>query len=831
MTLDFTGGWKLWQGALLGAALAVAAWRLYRREMGTGMLPGLRAGAVLMAVMMLTGPVLHHRKVTGERARVIVFVDASESMGLADPSMETGRKLLAARRRGWIPGGALDTRPVEAAEALGRARRDPAAFGREIEAAAELMAGSPAADRFRDEVRLPARDPAKAEAAAHAAGRWERDLRLSFEQSAVAQVASGNPELRAAVARFDGLSRWKRAEAILGGGLLERLEAKHRVEVRALTGPLPGGPAEKVTNLADGISARLGDREEGRVAAVLLSDGGHNDGGSPLALARMLGSRGIPLFTIGMGVASPPPDLAVLEVNGPVSVFYRDRLKGEIILKDDMPPGRPFVARLESGGTVLWTKSLITDGSHRRSVPFDFAVQPLAEKRTGGRGGDLQVLSLPLEVTASVSPVEGELEPGNNARALHTRVTMQRRKLLLLDGRSRWEFRYLRNLFERDPQWEVNAILADRTGPGRFPADRDALFAYDLIIFGEVPRQTFTRMEELVWIREFVEKRGGGIIFIDGRRGHLGTYAEAKELGPLFPVDWKTEPAGIRPASLRLSRVGALQGALSLASEPARNAELWSVLAAPHWVAPSRALPGSEVLVEAVAGERAVPALAFRRFGAGRVLYVGIDETWRWRYEVGDRYHEKFWSQAARWIMEPPFAVRDRFAAIDASESGDLRVRLWDAGGRPVSQAGAEAYVFRGDAKVVTVRLVPDENAGGLFHGAAGALPPGRYEVAVGGTGLPETARAEFVVRPRDAGERALLTCDEDLLRSMAAQSSRGEYLREEESDWLEGRLEPLSQEKIVETDTALWQSWWWFLPLVGLLTVEWGVRKWRGLV
>jgi hypothetical protein len=55
---------------------------------------------VFLAILMLTGPVLHHRKVVGERGRVLVFVDASQSMKLTDEPMEVSRKLLAARRLG-----------------------------------------------------------------------------------------------------------------------------------------------------------------------------------------------------------------------------------------------------------------------------------------------------------------------------------------------------------------------------------------------------------------------------------------------------------------------------------------------------------------------------------------------------------------------------------------------------------------------------------------------------------------------------------------------------------------------------------------------------------
>ncbi len=339
-----------------------------------------------------------------------------------------------------------------------------------------------------------------------------------------------------------------------------------------------------------------------------------------------------------------------------------------------------------------------------------------------------------------------------------------------------------------------------------------------------------------------MEKRGGGLIAIDGRRGHLASFAETKEMGPLLPVDWKGESAGGRPSKLRLSERGAQVGHLSLVSGTEPNDDVWASLQPPHWVAPARALPGAETLVEAVVGERKVPALVTRRVGAGRVLYCGFDESWRWRYEVGDRHHQRFWNQIARWIMEPPFAVKDARVSLDAGkvfyahgERAEIRARLRDAQGRPVEKAGAvEALLVRDGQKAGSVKLVPDENAGGIYTGqTAPLLQGGRYEVRLRAEGFSEgetRARCEFAVRAREAGELASLGANEELLRQMAAHSG-GEFFREEEASAVAARLEPLSKEKIVESTTVLWQSYWWFLPIVLLATVEWILRKWAGML
>ena len=48
-------------------------------------------------------------------------------------------------------------------------------------------------------------------------------------------------------------------------------------------------------------------------------------------------------------------------------------------------------------------------------------------------------------------------------------------------------------------------------------------------------------------------------------------------------------------------------------------------------------------------GRRDTGIFVEQNYGFGRVLFVGIDSTWRWRYRVGDTYHHRFWGQLVRW--------------------------------------------------------------------------------------------------------------------------------------------------------------------------------------
>ncbi len=140
------------------------------------------------------------------------------------------------------------------------------------------------------------------------------------------------------------------------------------------------------------------------------------------------------------------------------------------------------------------------------------------------------------QATAGVKSVQFLLQPlaseeniANNAMTRLVNVSGDKRRILYVEGEPRWEYKFIRRAADDDHSVQIVSML--RTTENKiyrqgisdpkeladgFPVKAEDLFKYDGIIIGSVEAGYFTpRQQEL--LREFVDKRGGGLLFLGGR--------------------------------------------------------------------------------------------------------------------------------------------------------------------------------------------------------------------------------------------------------------------------------------------------------------------------
>src|SRR5262249_9498407 len=132
----------------------------------------------------------------------------------------------------------------------------------------------------------------------------------------------------------------------------------------------------------------------------------------------------------------------------------------------------------------------------------------------------------------------------------------------------------------------------------------------------------------------------------------------------LLPVEDVRVVKPLQGFPMTLTREGRRTPFLEMEATPPESAQRWAQLPPHFWGGVGRAKPAAAALAyyrdaaqpppkadedadERLGGEQAL--LARQHYGHGQVLFVGVDSTWRWRYQTGDTYHHRFWGQVIRW--------------------------------------------------------------------------------------------------------------------------------------------------------------------------------------
>lgn len=832
--LRFATDWPVWGVLGLAALIGVGTMVLYLRESHrvaspwSWLLPGIRATAIVLAFLMLAGPVWHRRQIIGAPARVVWALDRSASMSESDSQTQS---------------------------AIGGSRS-------RLRRATDRLFGS--ADQ----------------------SGWIEDLDethlmevVVFDQTS---TKAWDSELPRVGPEDGGFGVESQARSVLDSKTSELLSVANG-NLTDLSAPLTDAMNQTLRQIPDQV--QTDESASAQRVMVLMSDGRESVGQTDSAeIAERLAQTGWQVHTVGMGSLEEPPDIGVVDVDVPQRVADDGRLAGQVMVKHFGHADQSVRVQIRSGDTIVWSESIEIQLDGKTAVPFDFPVEELMSKISSSdlRGVNRDSVVLPLTAEVSLATddetvfdstnVVTNRSPNNNTVDFRVAAASRDRELLILDGSSRWEMRYLRNLFMRDPAWRVDTVLfgagTDKPSaqrgeePGQMPNSARAWATYDAVILGEVPPDQWTA-EDSQRLSEFVS-RGGGLIVVDGR------YDRIKELVSTVNSDSIEDPnplAGLIPVrfdSIDLDAIssedatpseidfivptdsGVAHPVMLLDSDSKPIEKAWQSLPAPTVVSSTIAMPDAEVWAEAVdknGGRR--PWLVTRLFGAGRVFYLASDQTWRWRYKLESRLHRRFWNQLMTAAMQPPYAVRDEFVAIGTDkidyaigQPATIRARLLQENvgnmdGELMANTTVDALLLKDDQIVATIPMRLEDAQRRTYIGQTQGLPEGQYDVRVRASGFDADAlkaSSPIWVQPPRSGELDRTSVDETTLKRIA-QAGGGTYVHESSLDDLYSRIAPMSRGRIVESDTALWQTWWVFLLIVSLLAIEWCLRKKVGLV
>ena len=765
LSLVFERPIPAWAWLLIGLAALGIAWWSYRRLAGAtrgstrvvrGGLVVLRTLTLLLVVLLISGPSLRFARERVERDGLLVLVDRSRSLAIAD-----------------APGG----------------------VSRDEEASAFLRAAEPTLAEI------------------------SRTKDIEF------------------VGFAEGAFALEKARGEGSGDAEAAKDSAGKASLRPVLGELGGNSTDLDGAIRQALSLRAGRPLSG---VVVVSDGRSATPVSGESL-RVLERDSTPVFAVALGSRQRVGDAAIVAVGAPARAFVRDRV--------------PVEVRLDRGGVAGALTVRLVDASSgaeiaRREVPDrgdaqageETVVLDGAADSAGSRAWRVEIVS-----------ERPDLVRENDVREVPVEFVDRAIRVLYIEGSSRWEYRYFKNLLlrEKDLDSSIMLLSADRDfaqegnmAITRLPRTKEEFGAYDLFVIGDVPSGFFSP-DQLAILRGEVSERGAGLLWIGGERATPSSW-EGTLLADLFPFK---PPLSLEPrvgaSLLRPTETASRLGVLRLSDDsesgwPAMLSDTaleWPRLRYVQSIPRSRLKPTAEVLADALGvgatAQDASAAVLRMRFGAGEIVFVGTDEIWRWRYGQGERYPERFWIPLVRLLARESLVAGDRRATLAAmpsriapGESTVVRLGLSDEETAAKTPGVVPVSVLDAQGELVSRLELAREGSE-----ASAVLPgdrAGRFTLVADDPAFGRVSATLDVVRR-----------DDELRRGDADHEALEELVRRTGGRMLDGasvaelaRLLPqrarVSDESVVR---SIWDTAIAFGAVVALLCVEWIGRRMLRLV
>ena len=643
----------------------------------------------------------------------------------------------------------------------------------------------------------------------------------------------------------DGATREAKAVQVLNSGVLAGLQKRFQTRlysldvrlsrVSSVAGLAASAPATRISESLKQLAEETSGLPLG--AVVLLSDGSDNTGGIDRETMAALRERRIPVHTVGFGREQTTRDVEINDVEVAPRSLAGSRLAAAVSFHQRGYAGRKSMLRVRNGAKTVGA----------REVTF-------------GRDGEVQGETLLFDVGSagetafqfSIDPLPDEENPSNNSVERLVDVQADKRRILYMEGEPRWEYKFIRRAEDDDPNVQLTSMV--RTTENKiyrqgidnpseladgFPSSNQSLFGYQGLIIGSVEVGYFTPEQQAV-IKQFVDQRGGGLLFLGGRFALADGGWSSSSLADLLPVVLPNrKDTFVRdPATAELTATGAGSIICRLAEDPESNAQRWKHL--PYLMNYQDAgtpKAGAVVLAQMSTGHGRLPLLITENYGRGRTAVFATGGSWRWRMSLPleDQSHATFWRQLLRWLVtDTPGRVTASVASPMLFDDGhvQLSAEVRDKDYLPESDAQVEAHISGPGGNSGVVELTPDPATAGLYHGEWTAEAPGSYQAEmVAKAGDTEAGRDIIGFERMDGVAENFHTEQNRELLEKLSEETGGRYWRPQELSRLPSEISYSEAGITVRETKDLWNMPAVFLVILALLCTEWLLRRKWGIV
>lgn len=677
----------------------------------------------------------------------------------------------------------------------------------------------------------------------------ERD-RMLVASGLCESSASPTPDEREAI---DRMPRHELVASVLANQAsvsLKALMQRFDVTINAVADQIVPIPLDRQTGRlseipnADGASTHLGDaivsvldqagsRTVGGI--VLLSDGRNTGGRSLSESAAAASNSGAPVFAVPAGSSARQRDVAITDVFTSGLVSVGDTARVAVTIESDGFDGRLVGIDLNDGQTQLDHKEINLRTGEQQTLDLTF------------RALEAGVRHLVVRVTPLAE--EPETLHGNNTQSAVLRVSAEKSRVLYVEGMPRWDFRFLRNAMRRDrglagresqePDIVLEAEAQRHAGPltEALPHRPEILSDYHTVILGDATPRLLTSAF-LNALARAVKDKGVGLIIAAGPMAMPHQFGEP--ITSLMPVRIDPRVSGLeaptfRPFRVQLGPEGIVHEMTRLFDDPQKNQSVWSQMPFFYWcAATTRLAPAASSLMVnagAMTDYGKAPLIAYHYAGAGKVLFVGMDSTFTWRQNAGDRYFYRFWGQTIRFVARRDIPERTSWLEVRPlrariGEYAHLELMAYTATGMPLDSAVVMVDASSADS-IAAIPLAADPQVPGRYTGSWKVTSVGEVRFQYGAADSA-TAEARIFAAPDDAEFRRP-DVDRMALEALSHQTS-GRIVELPDLNTIPEIIQGEPTNVRIYREATLWDNWLVLALLVTLYSLDVAIRRLTGL-
>lgn len=656
---------------------------------------------------------------------------------------------------------------------------------------------------------------------------------------------------------FNSQSRWDRLCNLLRDSqpLLDELQEKHNIQIvyYSFAGDVVDFDAAAK---AEGKRTDFGNmlrflfdrhsRERNLRGLLVLSDGADNGTRLP-PLPEAAKWRGVPCpvhtFAFGQPTAADrQPDIALTAINvepSPVPIKAKMTVKGLIDAAGFLDA--PVLVHL-----LIDDKEVLSQQEKLAKFKDNEVRMVVDAPATPGE----------IKVTLKVDPLPGEMSALNNEISTYATISKEGISVLLVDRLRAGEPQRICDALSADPR--IRLYLAwrqtDRPDPKQTDLFEFAKQHYDVIIVGDVSanRMAPSNPKVLAQIHELVAN-GAGFLMMGGSETFANSDWQGTDIAKLLPVELDVRGQSDDLVKMVPTTQGLAHFVLRLDNNEARNKALWDQL--PELQGYTRLGKPKEPLAIVLARTpTGIPLLVAQSYGKGRTVAFAADTTHHWerlgqpKDFRGVEAHHRFWRQMVYWLARQDEAegtvwVKPNARRLRAGEALGFSVGIRGKGGVDLKGGKFEVTVATPDKTEPAVQTAQDKGEErGTFARTDAA---GEYKLTVRGQAKDAdgqeargAASVRFLVYEDDA-ERLRPEADHDFLKKLA-NAGGGKFHRAEDLPRFlqemaqtpppQGRPKPVRWPDWTNKEHSGF-SWTYFLAFVGVLGVEWFLRRTWGLV